>query len=162
MTLILIFGGVYKLSGIWKNGEMIPKMKISENVEKITNPGFKKVVRFYGNDHGKALADVIMLRDEPLPDGKPFEIFDPNAVWKRKVLYDYTAVELLVPIFEKGELVYKEPTIEEIKATCAEQVDKLWGESLRFENPQTYYVDLSKPLWNLKHDLLNKYGADNL
>ena len=83
-------------------------------------------------------------------------------MWKRKVLYDYTAVDLLVPIFEKGELVYKEPTIEEIKKTCAEQVDKLWGESLRFENPQTYYVDLSKPLWNLKHDLLNKYGADNL
>ena len=83
-------------------------------------------------------------------------------MWKRKVLYDYTAVELLVPIFEKGELVYKGPDIDEIKATCTEQVDKLWGEVLRFENPQTYYVDLSKPLWNLKHDLLNKYGAANL
>ena len=83
-------------------------------------------------------------------------------VFTRKVLYDYTAVELLVPIFEKGELVYKEPHIDEIKATCTEEVDKLWGELLRFENPQTYYVDLSKPLWNLKHDLLNKYGADNL
>ena len=157
-----VFGGVYKLSGIWKNGTMVPKMKISENVEKITNPGFKKVIRFYGNDTGKAIADLIMLRDEPIPDGKPFEIFDPNAVWKRKVVYDYTAVELLVPIFEKGELVYKEPDIDEIKETCTEQVDKLWGEFLRFENPQTYYVDLSKPLWNLKHDLLNKYGSDNL
>ena len=157
-----VFGGVYKLSGIKKDGKLIPKMKISENVEKITNPGFKKVVRFYGKDHGKALADVIMLNDEPIPDGKPFEIFDPNAVWKRKVLYDYEAKELLVPIFEKGKLVYDEPGIEEIRATCAEQIDKLWGEFLRFENPQTYYVDLSKPLWNLKHDLLNKYGADNL
>ena len=112
-----VFGGVYKLSGIWKNGTMVPKMKISENVEKITNPGFKKVIRFYGNDTGKAIADLIMLRDEPIPDGKPFEIFDPNAVWKRKVVYDYTAVELLVPIFEKGELVYKEPDIDEIKET---------------------------------------------
>ena len=157
-----VFGGVYKLSGIGRDGVFEPRMKISENVEKITNPGFKKVVRFYGKDHGKALADVIMLRDEPLPDGKPFEIFDPNAVWKRKVLYDYEAIELLVPIFEKGELVYKEPDIEEIRETCREQVDKLWGELLRFENPQTYYVDLSKPLWNLKHELLNKYGADNL
>ena len=157
-----VFGGVYKLSGIGKGDDLVPKMKISENVEKITNPGFKKVVRFYGKDHGKALADVIMLHDEPIPDGKPFEIFDPNAVWKRKVLYDYEAVELLVPIFKKGELVYKEPDIEEIRATCAEQIDKLWGEFLRFENPQTYYVDLSKPLWNLKHDLLNKYSAANL
>ena len=144
------------------DAEGVPKMKISENVEKITNPGFKKVIRFYGNDTGKAIADLIMLRDEPIPDGKPFEIFDPNAVWKRKVVYDYTAVELLVPIFERGELVYKEPEIDEIKATCTEQVDKLWGEFLRFENPQTYYVDLSKPLWNLKHDLLNKYGSSNL
>ncbi len=83
-------------------------------------------------------------------------------MWKRKVLYDYEAVELLVPIFEKGELVYKEPEIEEIRETCRVQIDKLWGEFLRFENPQTYYVDLSKPLWNLKHELLNKYGADNL
>jgi nicotinate phosphoribosyltransferase len=137
-------------------------MKISENVEKITNPGFKKVVRFFDKETGKALADVIMLRDEPMPDGKPYEIFDPNAVWKRKVLENYEAKELLVPIFQKGEFVYKEPEIEEIKKTCREQVDTLWGSILRFENPQTYYVDLSKPLWNLKHDLLNKYGADNL
>ena len=157
-----VFGGVYKLSGIVRNGELVPKMKISENVEKITNPGFKKVVRFFDKETGKALADVIMLHDEPVPDGKPYEIFDPNAVWKRKVLENYDAVELLVPIFEKGKLVYDEPDIGTIKKTCAEQIDKLWGSHLRFENPQTYYVDLSKPLWNLKHDLLNKYGASNL
>ena len=157
-----VFGGVYKLSGIIRDGELTPKMKISENVEKITNPGFKKVVRFFSKETGKALADVIILRDEPTPDGKPYEIFDPNAVWKRKVLEDYEARELLVPIFEKGELVYDEPDIQQIRQTCKEQIDTLWGSSLRFENPQVYYVDLSKPLWNLKHDLLNKYGADNL
>jgi nicotinate phosphoribosyltransferase len=157
-----VFGGVYKLSGIGKDGKLEPRMKISENVEKITNPGFKKVVRFYAKDSGKALADVIMLRDEPLPDGKPYEIFDPNAVWKRKVLENYEVKELMVPIFEKGKLVYDMPEIEDIKETCREQIDTRWGEVLRFENPQTYYVDLSKPLWNLKHDLLHKYGSDNL
>ena len=158
-----VFGGVYKLSGIARNGgELVPKMKISENVEKITNPGFKKVVRFFDKATGKALADVIMLHDEPIPDGRPYEIFDPNAVWKRKMLENYEAKELLVRIFEKGELVYEEPEIEEIRKTCRDQVDTLWGEMLRFENPQIYYVDLSKPLWNLKHDLLNKYGSDNL
>ena len=157
-----VFGGVYKLSGIGKDGKLEPKMKISENVEKITNPGFKKVVRFFSKETGKAMADVIMLRDEPMPDGKPYEIFDPNAVWKRKILENYEAKELLVQIFDKGKLVYDEPSIEEIKKTCIEQVDTLWGEVLRFENPQTYYVDLSKPLWNLKHDLLHKYGSDNM
>lgn len=157
-----VFGGVYKLSGIGSDGDLEPKMKISENVEKITNPGFKKVVRFFSKETGKALADVIMLHDENIPDGRPYEIFDPNAVWKRKVLEDYEAKELLVKIFDRGELVYDEPDIEEIRETCREQVDTLWGEVLRFENPQTYYVDLSKPLWNLKHDLLNKYGSDSL
>ena len=157
-----VFGGVYKLSGIGSDGDLEPKMKISENVEKITNPGFKKVVRFFSKETGKALADVIMLHDEDIPDGRPYEIFDPNAVWKRKVLEDYEAKELLVKIFDRGELVYDEPDIEEIRETCREQVDTLWGEVLRFENPQTYYVDLSKPLWNLKHDLLNKYGSDSL
>ena len=144
-----VFGGVYKLSGIGKDGKLEPKMKISENVEKITNPGFKKVVRFFGKETGKAMADVIMLHDEPLPDGRPYEIFDPNAVWKRKVLDNYEARELLVRIFDKGELVYDMPGIEEIKKTCTEQVDTLWGEVLRFENPQTYYVDLSKPIFSI-------------
>ncbi len=157
-----VFGGVYKLSAIEIDGEMLPKMKISENVEKITNPGFKKVVRFYDKETGKALADVIMLRDEEMPDGKPYEIFDQNAIWKRKVLENYEARELLVPIYERGELVYELPDIETIRETCEAQIDTLWSSTLRFENPQTYYVDLSKPLWNLKHDLLNKYGADNL
>lgn len=156
-----VFGGVYKLSGIEKNGSLVPKMKISENVEKITNPGFKKVVRFYAKETGKAMADVIMLNDEQMPDGKPYEIFDPNAVWKRKVLENYEAKDLLVQVFDKGKCVYECPNIQDIRKTCAEQLETLWGEVLRFENPQTYYVDLSKPLWNLKHDLLNKYGAEH-
>lgn len=157
-----VFGGVYKLSGVKSHGRMIPKMKISENVEKITNPGFKKVVRFYGKDTGKAMADLIMLKDEEVPDGKPFEIFDPNAVWKRKMLENYEARELLVKVFHRGELVYKMPSIEEIRETCKREINNLWGESLRFENPQTYYVDLSKPLWNLKQDLLIKYGSEHI
>lgn len=157
-----VFGGVYKLSGIGKDGKLTPKMKISENVEKITNPGFKKLVRFFAKDSGKALADVIMLKEEPLPNGEPYEIFDPNAVWKRKLLENYEAKELQVQIFDKGKLVYDMPNIEEIRETCRKQMDALWGEVLRFENPQTYYVDLSKPLWDLKNDLLNKYGADSL
>lgn len=156
-----VFGGVYKLSGIEKNGSLVPKMKISENVEKITNPGFKKVVRFYAKETGKAMADVIMLNDEQMPDGKPYEIFDPNAVWKRKVLENYEAKDLLVQVFDKGKCVYECPNIQDIRKTCAEQMETLWGEVLRFENPQTYYVDLSKPLWNLKHDLLNRYGAEH-
>lgn len=153
-----VFGGVYKLSGIEKNGQMIPKMKISENVEKITNPGLKKVVRFYGKENGKAMADLIMLAGEPNPDGTPYEIFDPNAEWKRKTLENYVVRDLLVQIFDKGKLIYKTPSIEEIRKTCAEQIETLWGETLRFENPQTYYVDLSQNLWNLKRDLLNKYS----
>ena len=157
-----VFGGVYKLSGVRSKGRLIPKMKISENVEKITNPGFKKVVRFYSKDTGKAMADLIMLVDEELPDGTPFEIFDPNAVWKRKMLENYEAKELLVRIFRKGKLVYDMPSIDEIRKTCEREIENLWGECLRFENPQTYYVDLSKPLWNLKQDLLIKYGSEHI
>lgn len=153
-----VFGGVYKLSEVVRDGESHPKMKISENVGKITNPGFKKVIRFISNDTGKAMADLIMLESEELPDGKPYEIFDPTAVWKRKILENYRVVPLLVPIFQKGELVYECPSIKQIRENCEKQIDTLWGECLRFENPQEYYVDLSKRLWNLKQDLLSKYS----
>jgi len=152
-----VFGGVYKLAGIAKNGEMVPKMKISENVEKITNPGYKKVIRFYDKETGKAMADVIMLHDEKMPDGSPYTIFDENAVWKKKVLTNYEAKHLLVQIFKEGKCVYDEPSLEEIRKTCTEQIDTLWGEMLRFENPQTYIVDLSDKLYELKQELLNKY-----
>ena len=153
-----VFGGVYKLSAIIKDGKEIPKMKISENIEKITNPGFKKVVRFFDKETGKAMADVIMLHDEETPSGDNYEIFDPNAVWKKKFLSNYEAKELLVPVFEKGKCVYECPGIEEIRKTCEEQIDTLWGSMLRFENPQIYYVDLSEKLWNLKTILLNRVG----
>lgn len=156
-----VFGGVYKLSAIMKGGKEIPKMKVSENVEKITNPGFKKVVRFFDNETGKAMADVIMLHNEDVPDGEPYEIFDPNSVWKKKTLNNYTVKELLVRIFDKGKCVYDCPSVQDIRKTCEEQIDTLWGSVLRFENPQIYYVDLSEKLWNLKTVLLNRYGADD-
>ncbi|MBQ6622221.1 MAG: nicotinate phosphoribosyltransferase [Mogibacterium sp.] len=155
-----VFGGVYKLAAVEKDGVMIPKMKISENVEKITNPGFKHLYRLYDNESGKAIADVITLHDETIPEVDGYEIFDPNAVWKRKRLKNFSVRELRVQIFDKGKCCYQSPTLQEMKDYCAEQVDTLWGEHLRFENPQTYYVDLSKNLWNLKHELLNKYNAD--
>lgn len=156
-----VFGGVYKLAAIeGKDGKLIPKMKISENVGKITNPGFKNVYRFFDNETGKAIADFITLRDEPAPNGDPITIFDPDAVWKKKRLSNYTARELLVKIFDKGKCVYKTPSLKEIQDYCTMQLDTLWGTMLRFDNPQKYYVDLSNSLWNLKHELLHKYNAE--
>lgn len=153
-----VFGGVYKLAAIEDNGVMVPKMKISENVEKITNPGFKKVYRLFDNETGKAMADVITLHEEEIPSKGNYEIFDPIAIWKRKTLSNFTAKNLLVKIFDKGKCVYESPDLETIRNYCIEQQGTLWGEMLRFENPQTYYVDLSKKLWNMKHELLSKYG----
>ena len=153
-----VFGGVYKLAGIERDGKLVPKMKISENVGKITNPGFKKVYRFYGADHGKAMADLIALSDEPMPSGETFEIFDPNATWKRKKLYNFEVRELLVPIFEKGKCVYKSPSIDEIRQYCKDQIGTLWNEALRFENPPIYKVDLSQKLYDLKNEILNKHS----
>ena len=150
-----VFGGVYKLCAIEdKNGTVIPKIKISENVGKITNPHFKKVYRFFGNDTGKAIADYMCVYDETVDDSKDLEIFAPDAVWKRKTVYDFNARELLVPIFKNGELVYKLPDIQEIRTYCMEQVDALWDEVKRFENPHDYYVDLSQKLWDIKQEML--------
>ena len=149
-----VFGGVYKLVAVEKNGEIVPKIKVSENVIKITVPHFKKVWRFYGRDNGKALADYMSLHDEAVDDSGTFEIFDPDATWKRKELYDFEARELLVPIFKGGELVYKLPSLEDIRAYCAAELDTLWDEVKRFENPHTYYVDLSQKLWDIRNDLL--------
>lgn len=149
-----VFGGVYKLVALEKDGEMIPKIKVSENVEKITNPGFKTLYRLYDKDTHRAIADVITLDDETIPEGDEYEIFDPQNIWKRKKVSNFIAKNLRVQLFEKGKLVYKKPSIEEIKAYCAEQVEALWDEMLRFENPQTYYVDLSHDLWELKKELI--------
>lgn len=152
-----VFGGVYKLAAIERNGQLVPKMKISENVEKITNPGFKRVYRLYDKESNKAIADVITMHDETIPEQDGYEIFDPNAIWKKKWLKNFYAKELLVPIFQKGECVYESPSLDEIRQSCKEQIETLWEETLRFENPQTYYVDLSKKLWSTKQDILNRY-----
>ena len=154
-----VFGCVYKLAAVEDEaGNIIPKIKVSENVGKITNPHFKKVYRFYGNDTGKAIADYICLHDEVVDDSQDLEIFDPQATWKRKNIYNFTAKELLVPIFKNGELVYDMPSLPDIQKYCAAQVDTLWDEVQRFDNPHTYYVDLSQKLWDIKYALLKSNG----
>ena len=152
-----VFGGVYKLAAIEDDeGNIIPKIKISENPAKITTPHFKTVYRLFENSTGKAIADLLTLHDEVIDDSRPLEIFDPVSTWKRQTLTDYTAKRILVPIFLGGKLVYDLPTIEESRAYCAAQVDLLWDEVKRFENPHTYYVDLSQKLWDIKQRLLRK------
>ena len=154
-----VFGGVYKLCAVEKgDGEITPKIKISENVGKITNPGFKKLYRFYNRETGTAEADYICVWDETVDDSKPLEICDPQARWKRKVMENFRAVELQVPIFKNGELVYKLPTLNEIKRNCAYQVSTLWPEVKRFDNPHEYYVDLSPKLMELKDKMLHESG----
>ena len=155
-----VFGGVYKLVAVEKDGEMDPKIKISENVEKITNPGFKKTWRLYDRDTGKAIADVITMHDEAIDDTQAYEIFHPEYTWKRKTVTNFVARPLQVPIFEKGICVYESPDLQTIQQFCKEQIDTLWDEMLRFENPHKYYVDLSQKLWDLKHALLQKYCID--
>ena len=157
-----VFGGVYKLVAVeHEDGTVEPKIKISENVGKITNPHFKKLYRFYGNDTGKAIADYLCVYDEVVDDSKDLLIFDPEATWKQKTVYNFTAKELQVPIFKNGELVYQMPTLKEIREYCRAQVDTLWDEVKRFDNPHTYYVDLSQKLWDIKYSLLknNSNGA---
>ena len=154
-----VFGGVYKLVAVEdESGEIVPKIKVSENTAKITNPHFKKLYRYYDRESGKAIADELCVWDETVDDSKPHTIFDPNATWKTKTLTDFTARELLVPIFKNGECVYEQPSINEIADYCREQVDLLWDEVKRFENPHTYYVDLSEKLYEIKGILLNVYG----
>ncbi len=151
-----VFGGVYKLCAVEApDGTIIPKIKISENVSKITTPHFKKVYRLRGRDTGKAEADLICLHDETVDDSQPLEIFDPQNTWKRKVLTDFTAEELLVPVFRSGELVYSLPTLPEIRARFEAECDGMWEEVRRFTNPHNYYVDLSQKLWDIKQAMLN-------
>lgn len=154
-----VFGGVYKLAAIENNGEIIAKIKISENEEKITNPGFKKIYRLFDKTTDKAIADLICLNSETIDNSKPLEIFDPVFTWKKKRLNNYYAKELMVKIFDKGIPCYESPSVNEIQEYAKSETNKLWEEVLRFENPHNYYVDLSCKLWNLKHDLLNKYAS---
>ena len=152
-----VFGGVYKLVAVEdEDGTVTPKIKISENVAKITTPHFKKLYRFFGNDTGKAIADYLCVHDETVDDTRPLVIFDPDATWKKKEVYDFTAREMQVPIFLGGQCVYDLPSLEEIRRYCEEQVETLWDEVKRFDYPHNYYVDLSKKLWDIKYHLLEK------
>ena len=154
-----VFGCVYKLAAVEDgDGTIRPKIKISENVDKITTPHYKKLYRFYGNDTGKAIADYLTVYDESVDDSHPLTIFDPDATWKKKEVYDFTAKELQVPVFRGGELVYALPSLPEIRDYCLRQVDTLWDEVKRFDNPHKYYVDLSQKLWDIKHSLLEQNG----
>lgn len=154
-----VFGGVYKLTTIeGKDGELIPTIKISENVAKITNPGFKNLYRLYDNESGKALADVITLNDEKIDDSGEYEIFHPVYTWKRRTLTNFTAKPLLEQIYKKGKLVYELPSLEEIREKVQSELETLWEETKRIENPHEYIVDLSYDLWKTKEDLLEKHG----
>ena len=154
-----VFGGVYKLCAVEDgDGNIIPKIKVSENVGKITNPGFKKFYRFYSRETGMAEADYICMHDETVDDSQPLEICDPQARWKRKTMENFRAYEMMVPIFQNGELVYKLPTLKEIKTYCAYQVSTLWPEVKRFDYPHQYYVDLSPKLMALKDKMLSDAG----
>ncbi len=154
-----VFGGVYKLVAVEENGEIVPKIKLSENVGKITNPGFKNLWRLFDKETGKAIADVMTTEHETIDEQNPYEIFDPEHTWKRKTLTGFHAKRLLTRIFEKGECVYESPGLKDIREFCKEQVDMLWDEVKRFENPHKYYVDLSKPLWDMKEKLLQEYSV---
>ena len=152
-----VFGGVYKLTAVEnEKGEIIPKIKCSENVEKITIPHFKKVYRLYNKDNGKAIADYMTVHDEVVDENEPLMLFDPYATWKTKNVCNFQARELLVPVFLNGERVYESPALKDIQTYCKQQVDTLWDEIKRFDNPQTDYVDLSQKLWDIQQELLRK------
>ncbi len=149
-----VFGGVYKLVGIYDDDQLISKIKVSENVEKITTPGFKNVYRLYDKKTGKAEADYITLRDEEMDDSNPLVIFDPLFTWKMKKMDNYKARLMQEKIFENGKLIYEEPSLDEIAKYCKNELDSMWEEVKRFDTPHNYYVDLSQKLWNLKQNLI--------
>jgi len=154
-----VFGGVYKLAAVERDdGSILPKIKVSENVGKITNPGFKKIYRFFDRETGMAEADYICMADEVVDDSKPLTICDPVARWKKKTMENFQAVELLKPIFVNGELVYEMPSLKEVRTNCGYQVSTLWPEVKRFDNPHNYYVDLSQKLMDLKDKMLEEAG----
>jgi len=151
-----VFGGVYKLVAVEsEQGEIVPTIKVSENVAKIPNPHFKKIYRLFDNESGKAIADELCVYDEIIDESAPYTIFDPNATWKTKTLTNFTAKSLQLPIIVNGDMVYSLPDIDQIRDFCAMQIGLLWDEVKRFEYPHTYYVDLSKKLWDIKQQLLS-------
>ena len=157
-----VFGGVYKMSSVYENGEMIPKIKVSENVEKVTNPGFKDLYRIYDKESGKAIGDLMTLHGEVIDPNKDLTIYHQMNSWKNKTIPggSYIVKDLLEPIFVDGQLVYDVPKLEEIRAYSEQEFQCMWDEILRFEYPQTYYVDLSKKLLDLKLKMLEdvKHG----
>lgn len=152
-----VFGGVYKLVAIEdRDGNIIPKIKISENVEKITTPCFKQLWRLSSRRDNHYIADVITLRDEVIDDSQPYTIFDPTFTWKKQTVENFKAEPVLVQLFDGGKCVYKPRTMHEIREYCKDTTYRLWGEVTRFENPHPYYVDLSQKLWDIKNNLLQE------
>ncbi len=154
-----VFGGVYKLVAVEEDGKIVPKIKISENIQKITIPDFKQIYRLYDRESGKAIADVLTKYDEEIDTTKPYEIFDPEHTWKRKTVENFTARKLLVKVFECGKCVYQIPELDDVRNYCAQQIGTIWDEVKRFENPHRYYVDLSSQLWIIRHGLIEKYSS---
>ena len=158
------FGGVYKLAAIQdKDGDgFTPKIKLSENTEKVTNPGNKTIYRIYNKNNGKIKADLICLADETFDEDEPITIFDPIDTWKRTKIRggNYTLRELLVPIFKKGECVYTSPSVMELHKICQRELNTLWDESRRLVNPQEVFVDLSQKLYDIKKRLLDEIGSE--
>ncbi|HSP48104.1 MAG TPA: nicotinate phosphoribosyltransferase, partial [Clostridiaceae bacterium] len=155
-----VFGGVYKLVAIENDGKITPRIKISENMEKITNPHFKKVYRIFSKEDDKALADLICEHDEVIDESRQLIIFDPIFTWKKKVLTNFYVRPLHVQIFKKGQQVYESPTVLEIRDYARIEVERLWPEVLRLENPHNYYVDLSEKLWNTRQELLLGHSSE--
>ncbi|MBR4869144.1 MAG: nicotinate phosphoribosyltransferase [Clostridia bacterium] len=153
-----VLSGVYKLAAVEKDGEIKPKIKISDNTGKITMPGVKTVWRLLDRDLGKAIADLVTLSDEEIPHNQPYELFDPIHTWKRKRVDNFVARRLLQPIFVGGKCVYASPTLPEIQRYCSSQINTLWEEVTRFEKPHHYYVDLSQDLWQLRQDMLQRFS----
>lgn len=151
-----VFGGVYKLVAKEEKGSIIPKIKISENTGKITNPHYKRLYRIFSKESSQAIADLMCVYDEVIDENEPLDLFDPVDTWKHKTVTDYVIKELQVPIFKDGVCIYQKPTIAEIREYCRQQIDLLWAEVRRFENPHRYYVDLSQRLWDIKHQLLKE------
>lgn len=152
-----VFGGVYKLVAVEEQGSIMPRIKLSENVEKVTNPHYKGLWRLYEKESNKAIADILTIHDEVIEESRPYVIFDPVYTWKKKILTNFKARNLHIKIFDKGQLVYKLPHIEEVREYCRNEVESLWDELKRFENPHKYYVDLSEKLWQVKNNLIEQY-----
>jgi nicotinate phosphoribosyltransferase len=157
------FGGVYKLAAVMdKDGNFIPKIKLSENTEKVTNPGNKMIYRVYEKESGKIKADLICLVGESFDENEPLLLFDPVEPWKKTKLAagSYTLRELMVPVFLNGECVYESPKVMDIRAYCQKELETLWPETRRLVNPHEVYVDLSAKLYDIKIGLLDQMSAD--